>query len=312
MKVSVVLATYNGSKFIEEQMKSINSQTIKADEVYISDDCSTDNTVLIAKKFINENKLDGKWKINVNQKNKGYAKNFLDASIKSVGDVIFFCDQDDIWFENRIEIMVNILKKHEDINLLCSNVEFFYQDVNLIKKGKKELNDGTLEKLEFNTLNFHLRRPGCAMCIRKDFLIKIMPWWIERWAHDDFVWKMAIISNSCAVVNNCLLKRRKYPNSVTARAVKTYNREKRIHLLNDWKKQYEVLKRYVLEEYKTIKGIEIIDKNIRAIDIRKTIVEKRYVWRWFIICCKYRDCYPRIKGMYLDLYLALFNKYKNI
>ena len=97
MKTSVIIATYNGSKFIEEQFDSILAQSVQPDEVVITDDGSKDNTREVVQRYIDEHDLNKKWHLHVNEKNKGYARNFLDGAMLTTGDIVFFCDQDDIW-----------------------------------------------------------------------------------------------------------------------------------------------------------------------------------------------------------------------
>ena len=71
MKLSVVISTYNGEDYIERQLDSIKNQTRPADEVLIIDDCSTDNTVNIIRRYIEKNDLCS-WKFEVNNQNKGW------------------------------------------------------------------------------------------------------------------------------------------------------------------------------------------------------------------------------------------------
>lgn len=82
MKTSVVIATYNGIKFIEEQLNSILAQSVQPDEVIIIDDGSKVNTEEVVKRYINEHRLNGRWHLHVNEKNKGYARNFLDGAYR--------------------------------------------------------------------------------------------------------------------------------------------------------------------------------------------------------------------------------------
>ena len=78
MKNSVVMATYNGSKYIIEQLDSIKNQVLSPDEVIICDDCSTDKTVEIIENYIHQNNLCG-WKLYKNEKNIGFFNNFFKA-----------------------------------------------------------------------------------------------------------------------------------------------------------------------------------------------------------------------------------------
>ena len=67
MTVSVVMSSYNGEKYIREQLESLLMQTRKIDEVIIADDCSSDNTVAIVEDFIRKNNLKSNWRIIINK-----------------------------------------------------------------------------------------------------------------------------------------------------------------------------------------------------------------------------------------------------
>ena len=96
MTISVVMCCYNGEKYIQEQMDSLKNQSRKADEIIIIDDCSKDDTVQIIKNYIQQNELHS-WKLIENKKNKGWKENFMFGIRQAKGEVIFPCDQDDIW-----------------------------------------------------------------------------------------------------------------------------------------------------------------------------------------------------------------------
>ena len=106
MKLSIVLSTYNGEAYITEQLDSILNQTRKADEVLIFDDCSTDNTPQIIKQFISGHNLTT-WKFAVNHENKGWKRNFMEGIWSTSGDLVFPCDQDDIWMPQKLERIMN-------------------------------------------------------------------------------------------------------------------------------------------------------------------------------------------------------------
>lgn len=110
MKTSVVIATYNGEEYIEEQLETIKDQTRIVDEVLVFDDLSQDGTVLLIKNFIEKYGLSN-WNLIVNKVNKGYSRNFYEGICKATGDIIFCCDQDDIWDKRKIENMVTFFEK---------------------------------------------------------------------------------------------------------------------------------------------------------------------------------------------------------
>lgn len=311
-KISVAMATYNGAKFIEEQMDTILAQTRKPDEVLFSDDDSTDNTVQIVENYIKQHRLEDTWKIHVNKKNKGYAKNFLDTILKAHGDIVFLCDQDDLWVEDRIEKMTKIMDEQTNINLLCSNLEPFYYEEDTRKWNPKDLaemtNDGTVERPTLDYTFFHLKRSGCTMCLRKDFVKEIMPYWIPRWTHDDFLWKMAFATDSCGIIQYCSMRRRMHSNNASVLKMRT--RDWRINQLQDFLDQYDMMREYVAYKNMDDEKLKVIDRNKKSIGLRQKVVEKRHLWVWLTLYLKYKDCYPRIKGLYLDLYISIFNKYK--
>ncbi len=105
MKVSVCLATYNGEKFISEQITSILQQIDQNDEIIVSDDGSIDNTLEIIKN-INDYRI----KIFINRGEKGYTPNFQNALKEAVGDIIFISDQDDVWLPGKYAAVLEDLK----------------------------------------------------------------------------------------------------------------------------------------------------------------------------------------------------------
>lgn len=314
MKTSVIIATYNGSKFIEEQFDSILAQSVQPDEVVITDDGSKDNTRKVVQRYIDEHNLNKKWHLHVNEKNKGYARNFLDGAMLTTGDIVFFCDQDDIWISDRVKKMSEVMEKNPMINLLCSNLEPFYYEEDTRKWSEKDLKamktDGSLEICDLTPEYFHLKRSGCTMCIRKTFLEDIMPYWTANWPHDDFVWKMAVISSSCAILHFVSMRRRMHSNNATVIRVRT--RDWRIKQLHEYQMQYTELKKYAQKYNVPDTYSKIIDKNIKSIKQRISLVEHHNLFAWPILAINFKDCYPRKKGLYLDGYLSIMKEYKGI
>lgn len=93
-RVSVVLCTYNGEKYIREQLESIVSQTYPIHELLIQDDCSTDATPLIIEEYKEKYPFIRFYR---NKNNLGFNRNFWKAFEKVTGDYIAISDQDDIW-----------------------------------------------------------------------------------------------------------------------------------------------------------------------------------------------------------------------
>lgn len=107
--ISIALASYNGSKYIREQLDSILRQTYQNFELVICDDCSTDNTWHILQEYAQK---DTRVKIYANEANIGFKKNFEKAISKCNGEYIAMSDQDDIWTNNHLEILLNNLGEY--------------------------------------------------------------------------------------------------------------------------------------------------------------------------------------------------------
>lgn len=316
LSTSVVLATYNGEKFIVEQLESIRNQTVKVDEVLISDDGSTDGTIALIEDYILNHNLTEKWYITKNIKNKGYARNFFDTAISASNDLIFFCDQDDIWEFDKVERMINILKENKDVNLLASDLKLFYSGEDTLKWDESDIKDmnnsGIVERIRFNIENFHCKRSGCTMCIRKKFLENIKPYWKERWAQDDYAWKFAVLTDSCAIYHYQAINRRMHSDNTTN--VKIRTRENRINQINDLKEYYLSCFQFINNNKEIIKDYEskqsVIKRNIKALDYRMSTVRNHNPFAWVISASLYRNCYPWNKALFLDLYFILFSSYK--
>ena len=123
MKISIAMTTYNGEKYIIEQLDSLKNQTLKPDEVIIADDGSSDNTCNLIKCYIEKFKLVN-WFFYQNEKNMGWKVNFHNVIKKTTGDVVFFCDQDDVWYLKKIETMTTIFRDNPTINVLACKSKF--------------------------------------------------------------------------------------------------------------------------------------------------------------------------------------------
>lgn len=309
MLSTVIVALYNGERFIKEQLDSIKNQTIEADEVIIADDGSKDQSIEIVKRYIQDNNLS-KWRLVVNEVNKGWAKNFISNASVAKGKYIFFSDQDDMWAQNKIEVMIDTMEKNKNINLLCGDNDFIcYDGYNQsfdAKDFSRMKNDGSLEKVVRERCNIHLKRPGCAMCIRKEFFDSILPYWVEKWGHDDFCWKYAVLSDSCYYIHRFLITRRRHSSNTARNEGKRIHRniQGRINQLEDMRDQYKSLERYI-EEHKINREIEeYINHNLEAINLRIRFITTKNPLIWLRLFAFFGDTYPRKKGLYLDFGLV--------
>lgn len=119
MAYSVAMCTYNGEKYIRQQLDSILGQTIKPDEIIVCDDGSTDETRNILDEY--QQKHPNIFKVYHNEVNLRSVKNFEKAISLCTQDIIFLSDQDDLWVENKAEIMLKYFEDNPNINALATN-----------------------------------------------------------------------------------------------------------------------------------------------------------------------------------------------
>lgn len=213
MKLSVVMAVYNGTKYIEEQLESIYQQTKPVDEVIIIDDCSKDDSVKIVKAFIKKYNLTH-WQIIENEHNLGYRQNFKKGLALAQGNIIFLCDQDDRWHHDKIEKMVEIMKDKQ-IMSLASSFNFMNQEGQIfkIKQKKGTANNNLLEqtinqkltKIPLKTILKANFSQGCTMALKKELVNEFLIKSTGKLPHD---WELNIISasnQSCYFLDEALI-----------------------------------------------------------------------------------------------------------
>ena len=162
--ISVAVTTYNGEKYIIDQLESIYKQSLPVDEVIICDDGSQDKTVDLVRQFIDDNSLKS-WILIENEVNLRYSKNFFKAISLCQGDVIFLSDQDDIWNSDKVKYMVSKIMASPDILAVSSG----YIIIDSMKRKKKTIKLTESDRtLTLNEVSTNSVVKGCTMCIRKE------------------------------------------------------------------------------------------------------------------------------------------------
>jgi len=118
-KISVALCTYNGEKYLQHQLESIKNQTLGIQELIVCDDGSKDQTISILEDF--KKQVNFPIEIHVNSSNLGSSKNFEKCIQLCSGDFIFLCDQDDWWYEEKVERQIGFFNSHPEIDAVFSN-----------------------------------------------------------------------------------------------------------------------------------------------------------------------------------------------
>jgi glycosyltransferase involved in cell wall biosynthesis len=178
MKISIAMATFNGAEYLREQLDSINAQTHLPDELVVTDDGSTDETIDILQKFAEESRFEVK--IYSNLRRLGYAGNFNRALQLCQGDLVFLSDQDDAWFRDKIELMVKRAWESRHNFVVMCDAELTDGELNPCGITK-------LEQIKAAGLPVSSFVMGCCVCVKAEFLAQILPIAADYPAHDNWI-----------------------------------------------------------------------------------------------------------------------------
>lgn len=174
--ISVCMATYNGSLYLRQQVKSILCQLSPEDELVVSDDGSRDDTLQILSSY-NDNRI----KVFSNQGKHGVVPNFENALRHARGDVIFLADQDDVWMPGKVEKVMFVL---QDYDFVVHNAEMV--DGSLRSQG---IDFFSLRHTRYGYWRnlWKMRYLGCTMAFKRETLRYILPFpknilWHDMWA----------------------------------------------------------------------------------------------------------------------------------
>lgn len=173
-KIDILLATYNGEKYIKEQIDSILSQTYTEFNLIISDDCSKDNTRKILDQY---EKRDNRIKVFFQEKNLGYVKNFEFLLRQVENKIYMLSDQDDVWDKEKIEKTYNYLKQTNsdlvftDLTVVDKDLKEIYPSFNRLMKYDRKANKYDDYRLEY----LYNCVTGCTLMSKKEFLKDILP-----------------------------------------------------------------------------------------------------------------------------------------
>jgi len=185
--ISVALTTYNGEKFLREQLDSIYAQSYKNIEVIVCDDCSSDSTVGILEEYRSKFGL----KYYINEKNLGFVKNFEKAISLCTGDFIALSDQDDIWVVAKLETLINQIGESD---LIFADAVMIDDDEEIITDSFMKANLLYYSKSDqFERLLYRNFVQGASMLFRTELRERILPFPEEIPYHD---WWIALTAAS--------------------------------------------------------------------------------------------------------------------
>ncbi len=217
VKISVLLATFNGAKHVHSQLQSITDQTRPPDELVICDDGSTDTTLEIVREFAAHQKFPVH--VHLNEANKGYRRNFLDGFSMCSGDYVALCDQDDVWLPEKIASLAARVKSGANPSLIFSDCRLVDEHLNdlgiggLARRGISELERESISG--GNLIYILLSRPcitGMTMFCNRQRVLDNIPAMPEI-SHDFAISLGFALGGDYAFVDQPLVKYRQHSNN---------------------------------------------------------------------------------------------------
>ncbi len=310
MTTSVALCTFNGEKFLKEQLDSILNQTVTIDEIIVCDDGSTDATISILNSY--KEKFPEIFNIYINEENLRSVKNFEKAMLLCKNEIIFLSDQDDIWEKNKVEIILKNFNDNPNIDVISTsgfiiNDESKIQDKITIWDVPFFLQERQETLDFFYIINYWGNiATGATMGIRKKILPYLTPFPLaEGFHHDEWIALIASRENKYLHINNKLIYYRIHDQQQVG-GICYDNKEKKrlVNYFSQAKKDFYFYKKF-------LKRISIIHKrnksifNINNPDIKKTqqILQQDFVSIKTMMAKKYP-----IKSFFLFLFDKILNK----
>lgn len=213
--ISVAMCTYNGETYLSEQLSSIAGQTVPVDELIICDDRSKDNTVEILKSFAANSSFPVY--IHVNEENLGSTRNFEKCLSLCSGDIIFLCDQDDKWREDKVEKQVAYLNANPDKDAVFSDAlminddsvptgQTIWEEIEFDRTGQNKWKEGKPHEILFNGFVV----TGATLAIRKSCLERLMPFptHVPDLIHDAWIAMVLSLENKIDFIADTLISYR--------------------------------------------------------------------------------------------------------
>ncbi|MDB5305832.1 MAG: Alpha-L-Rha alpha,3-L-rhamnosyltransferase [Gemmataceae bacterium] len=319
MRLSVALCTYNGERFLPEQLASIRGQTRPPDELVVCDDVSADRSAAIAREFAGRAPFPVR--IEVNETNLGSTRNFNRAVGLCTGDVIVLADQDDVWLPHKLAALEAALAADRDAGFVFSDAQMVDEQLNPLGyalwdavRFRPREQERFRRGAAFEALLRRYRVTGATMAFRAVYRDLVLPI-PQEWVHDAWISLLISAVGRCALVTDPLIQYRQHARQQLG--------EKKRGLYGQYlvartmsRKTYEaVASRYAaaLERLRHVPGVgaaqlAILEKKVDHYR-RRTAMRDPGAWRVPIILREYlRGNYSRFslgwKAVAQDLFLG--------
>jgi len=208
--IDILMATYNGEKFLIDQLDSIMNQSHKNFHLIIADDHSTDSTQSILKSYAQK---DNRIHLIFHEKNIGVIKNFEYLLSCSTASYFMFCDQDDIWHKDKVSDSLHKIKK--------TNSDLIYTDLQVVDENLILLNPSFWELEKIKPINKSIWKlslsqniiTGCTIIARNSLKKNVLPFPKEIYMHDWWISFVASMIGKVDYINKPLVYYRQHENN---------------------------------------------------------------------------------------------------
>ncbi len=243
ISVQILLATYNGERFLREQLDSLVNQTFQDFTILIRDDGSTDDTLKIIKEYQQKNLL--KIKLLIDEKrNVGAAQNFGILLENSTADYMFFCDQDDVWLNEKMELSLTKMLEVENMKTIMPCLIF--SNMMAIDELGNVTNNSVWKQLKLHPEYFTLNRlliqnipHGCTMLVNKALRNIACPIPTTAILHDHWVALLSVACGNWSFISDPLILLRNHTENVTRKKSSLTDKLNRFTINFLSKKEYE-------------------------------------------------------------------------
>lgn len=305
MKISICMCTYNGEEYLEEQLDSLVNQSRKPDEIIVYDDCSNDRTVEILAKYALQYAAIH-WCIAKNEQNVGWRVNFKKAVEATTGDIIFFCDQDDIWMPNKLEKMSEVLSKDSRIGVLVADYVPFYLEgaaEKNLETGSK--NTGIVSMIAPDEKLIYCDRPGCVFAFKSEMKREFLRCWSQEFAHDGLMWRIACLQKKLYHIDYISIQFRRHSSNASSHKYKTISKERALSekKTNDvYLKCFQNIASSIIVEENERK---LLEKIVAYFEARKKYYAEPSIGK-FLRMTRFIQCYRKRISFFKDLAILVY------
>ena len=209
-RISIALATFNGARFLADQLHSLESQSSPPDEVVVVDDSSSDESLEIVREFAARTKFAVHAVRTAS--NTGYRKAFETALAMASGDIVFLCDQDDVWHKQKIETVVAAFQARPEVALIIHDLRICTHDLRPSGRTK-------IQREREATGSAKMYVTGMATAVRRELLSIALPFPNIDLPHDDWLHLLAAALDLREVLVTPLADFRRHSDNVTKESV---------------------------------------------------------------------------------------------